>query len=225
MKLNSQVFKDLPFSPLDIFFIVFLTIPVFFSVLQAKLIKSMGYFTFIFGSISPEIYERTARQTIPSFVKSLMRGHITLHSILGQYLELYNNTPFYDKSLHFLGSFILTIFFYYALSRDSKFWRAEQNAHRVIFEAFLLANFAGILWEITEFVADRSFRINAQRGLEDTMLDLIFNLFGAYVASRVFFKLGINHFEESRKDDENGGKCAQEKCNRDSQSSDQLCST
>ncbi|MFN3284012.1 MAG: hypothetical protein ACK40Q_07250 [Pseudothermotoga sp.] len=45
------------------------------------------------------------------------------------------------------------------------------------------------------------------------MLDLIFNPFGAYVARRVFFKLGINHFEESRKGDENDGRCAQEKCN------------
>ncbi|MFN3284013.1 MAG: hypothetical protein ACK40Q_07255 [Pseudothermotoga sp.] len=88
------------------------------------------------------MYEKTARQTIPSFVKSLMRAIIVLHSILGQDLELYNNTPFYDKSLHFLGSFILTIFFYYALSRDSKFWKAEQNVRRVIFETFLLANFA-----------------------------------------------------------------------------------
>lgn len=199
---NSETLKNLSFSPVDICFIILLTIPVFFSILQAKLVKFIGYLIFVFGSISPEMYEKTTKQLIPHYVKSLMRGQIVLHSIFGQYLGFYNTIVFWDKLLHFLGCFVVTVFFYYVLSRNSKFWKAEQNIRRATFEAFLLANFAGIVWEIAEFVADMFFKVNAQRGLEDTMFDLIFNLFGAFVASRVSFKFGVNH--SIKLDDKNG---------------------
>lgn len=62
------------------------------------------------------------------------------------------------------------------------------------FVSFLLANFVGVLWEISEFVADKLFRLNAQRGLDDTMFDLIFNIFGSYFAIRFAEKL----FKERR---------------------------
>jgi hypothetical protein len=54
--------------------------------------------------------------------------------------------------------------------------------------AFSFAVAAGVLWEIYEFVMDRTFGMNMQRsGLVDTMWDLIINCVGAAVGAAVGF--------------------------------------
>ncbi len=197
VKNNADTLKNSFRSPLDTCLVLALIIPVIFSAVQVKIVKVIGYLVFVFGGISPELYEKLTDQRVPQYLKSLLRSQVVLHSIFGQYLGLYNTLPFWDKLLHFLGSFSVAIFFCYVLSSDSKFWKAELSEKRAIFEAFLLANFAGILWEIAEFTADGFFRVNAQRGLKDTMFDLIFNLIGAYVGSRFLFRTNVIHSESS----------------------------
>lgn len=190
MKNNSHAIPEVSYTPVDVFIALILTVPAIFSILHARIVKTIGYLIFAFGSISPEIYEKITFQEIPHSVKLLLKIQLVLHSIFGQFFDFYD-LVWWDKLLHFLGSASIAFFFYHALSVDSKFWKAEK---RSIFNAFLLANFAGVLWEIAEFIADELFHLNAQPSLHDTMLDLIFNLTGAYFASKLLLKSKTGSF-------------------------------
>ncbi len=184
MKGTFETAERSSMSLLDKSLIAISFIPVVFSVLRMKIVQSVGYLVFFFGSIPEFYYEKTVNQQIPQNLKTLFRIHILLHSFFGQFLGFYDSVPFFDKGLHFVGSALGSIFFYFIVATNSKFWKAELDKKRAVFISFLLTNFAGIIWEIAEFIADEFFSLNAQRGLQDTMLDLIFNILGAYAGSR-----------------------------------------
>ncbi|WP_165275189.1 hypothetical protein [Thermotoga sp. Ku-13t] len=177
----------------ETFFSILLLVPFVASLLFGRLVQSIGYFIYVFTDRFIDIYERIVRQELSNGLRKLLKLHLVLHSFFGHFLKFYNLVPLWDKALHFFGSFIIACTFCFVLSRDSKYWGAlSERLSR--FVSFLLANFAGVLWEISEFIADKLFKLNAQRGLDDTMFDLIFNIFGSYFAIRLVEKL----FKERR---------------------------
>ncbi|HEY8542874.1 MAG TPA: hypothetical protein VIL29_10860 [Pseudothermotoga sp.] len=188
MKNALETTERSSISFLDKSLIVLSFIPVVFSILRLKIVQSIGYVVFLLGGIFPELHEKIVSQQIPQNVKTLLRVHIIAHSLFGQFLGFYDLIPFLDKGLHFMGSLLGVILFYFIVSTDSKFWEGETRKKRAVFLSFLLANFAGIIWEIAEFISDKLFKLGAQKGLEDTMFDLIFNLLGAYLGGRLLIK-------------------------------------
>ncbi|MGB9790821.1 MAG: hypothetical protein ACPLTP_09380 [Thermotoga caldifontis] len=172
----------------EMFFSILLLVPFVASLLFGRLVQSIGYFVYVFADRFIDIYERIVRQELSDGLRKLLKLHLVLHSFFGHFLRFYDLVPLWDKALHFFGSFIIACTFCFVLSQDSKYWSAlGERLSR--FVSFLLANFAGVLWEISEFIADKLFSLNAQRGLDDTMFDLIFNIFGSYFAIRFAEKL------------------------------------
>ncbi|MBC7117305.1 MAG: hypothetical protein H5T93_09800 [Pseudothermotoga sp.] len=172
---------------LESVFFIFLIVPFATSLLLGRLVQSFGYFLSLLADRFIDVYSHIVQQDLPNALKNLLRLHLVLHSFFGHFLRFYDSVPFWDKALHFFGPFTIALFFYSVLSRDSKFWRSLGD-RMAKFVSFLLANFAGVLWEIAEFIADKLFSVNAQRGLDDTMFDLIFNAFGSYFSVLVMKK-------------------------------------
>ena len=169
----------------NLVFVVILSIPTILMLLKLKMLKAIGYFIFTIGCVSTNIYEKIVEQRLPKNLKFSMNLEILLHSFFGQFLDFYERFSFWDKLLHFYGSLVVTLFFFYTLSKRSKFWDKQPRA---ILLAFLLGVFSGVLWELAEFITDKLFSYNTQRGLDDTMYDLIANCFGAYLASKILYK-------------------------------------
>lgn len=169
---------------LEVFFTILLMLPLVTSLLLGRLVQSFGYFLYVLADRFIDIYSHIVQQDLSNALKNLLRIHLVLHSFFGHFLKFYDSVPLWDKALHFFGSFTIAFFFYHVLLNDSKFWRSlSERMSQIV--AFLLANFAGVLWEIAEFIADKVFCLNAQRGLDDTMFDLIFNVFGSYFSVRI----------------------------------------
>ena len=169
---------------LEVFFTILLMLPFVTSLLLGRLVQSVGYFLYVLAERFIDVYSHVVQQDLPNVLKNLLRLHLVLHSFFGHFLKFYDSVPLWDKALHFFGSFTIAFFFYHVLCKDSKFWRSLSDRMAQLV-SFLLANFAGVLWEIAEFIADKIFSVNAQRGLDDTMFDLIFNVFGSYFAVRI----------------------------------------
>lgn len=167
----------------DSIVLILLFLPFALSFLRARLVSSLGYAVYLFADRSIDLFQRVVRQDVPQLLKWFIKLHLVLHSFFGHFMHFYDFVPFWDKMLHFFGTFIVAWFFFHALINDSKYW-SKLGERRAGFEAFLLSNFAGILWEIAEFIVDKIFSIGAQRGLDDTMFDLIFNVFGSYFGVR-----------------------------------------
>lgn len=103
---------------------------------------------------------------------------VAAHVILGMKAGLYETSTVYDKLAHTLGSGVVTGVLITAVSRYAE--RERLSLPLPFF--FILVLGAGVslgtFWEIFEFAADKSGLFYAQRGLSDTMLDLIANLVG-----------------------------------------------
>jgi len=172
--------------------VALLGIPVVFSIIQAKIVETIGYFIFWLGGFSSYVYEKITHQEIPERTKLMLSSSVFLHSLMGQFLNFYEKIFFWDKILHFYGSFVITYFFYQILTKKSRFWDEVPGA---VLMSFLLGVFSGVLWEIAEFTTDKILPgYNTQKGLDDTMLDLIFDLLGCYTMAKIVYRKRTGRF-------------------------------
>ncbi len=118
---------------------------------------------------------------VTNLVNFLIVLTIILHLVVGQYLNFYETNTYFDKGLHLIGIFSVSLFAYQVLVSLV----GRQPSSRLI--AFVFVSSIGItigtFWEILEFTIDAIFNTSSQKGLIDTDLDLIFNVLGANLAS------------------------------------------
>lgn len=134
--------------------------------------------------------------TLPSYLirDSLLRNAtnttlailLAAHILLGMQLEFYENSIWYDKAIHGIGSAAIAVVLLL-------FIRQYCSVRSIALPVGLVAAFvlggtvtAGTLWELFEFSIDLTGLFYAQRGLHDTMLDLLADTVGAVLAIVVF---------------------------------------
>lgn len=103
---------------------------------------------------------------------------------MGEAFDFYEKVWWWDIALHGSSSigFGLIGFVFVLMMFEGDRFAAPPWAMCLM--AFALAVTVGTSWEIFEFTADRWFGLNMQKsGLEDTMGDLIVNVFGACLAA------------------------------------------
>lgn len=137
-----------------------------------------------FLTLTPLILKRRFDITLPWELSLLIVLALYLHvggSIRGWYLLFY---PFYDKFAHLISSVLVAILgLISAVIMDQYVESIKMNRFFVAFFVIIFTMAMGVTWEIGEFLSDQILLTQAQHGLNDTMLDLIFDLIGGGVVS------------------------------------------
>ncbi|MDG6256539.1 MAG: hypothetical protein QCH35_02960 [Methanomicrobiaceae archaeon] len=102
-----------------------------------------------------------------------------LGDLMGFYDDLH---PFFDKIAHVTSAGIITILALVLVLLLDRYNRHPLEG-RIIFIGIVSMTIAlGAIWEVAEFAVDNILATNLQLGLDDTMLDLCFDIIGALVA-------------------------------------------
>ena len=137
-----------------------------------------------FLTLTPLILKRRFDITLPWELSLLIVLALYLHvggGVLGLYELFY---PFYDKFAHLISSVLVAILgLISAVIMDQYVESIKMNRFFVAFFVIIFTMAMGVTWEIGEFLSDQILLTQAQHGLNDTMLDLIFDLIGGGVVS------------------------------------------
>lgn len=125
-------------------------------------------------------YEKKDVISVTNSIKCLIVFVATMHLVFGQYLGLYKNSMYFDKGLHLVGTFMISLLLYKVLM---SLFEEQLNSRFIVF--ILISSIgitSGVFLEILEFTLDTIFNTSNQHGLVDINFDLIFNVIGASFA-------------------------------------------
>ncbi len=136
--------------------------------------------TALFLSELPQwsIRHRELRNVSACVVASLLGAHV----LFGMFLGLYDSSHGYDKFMHVIGSSAVALVAATALRAHVEERSVYLSRPLIAIGIFAVTLSAGALWEIFEFAVDLTGLFFAQRGLRDTMIDLIADGLGALIA-------------------------------------------
>jgi len=104
------------------------------------------------------------------------------HMILWQGVGAYEAFPPLDTPMHLLGGLAIAFFFWTAYSICSRTGTLGQpNSTAIAVLTLTSAVASTVLWEFAEYLSDRYLGTNTQKGLEDTLLDMLLGLVGGAI--------------------------------------------
>lgn len=135
----------------------------------------------------PYLVERKVNVTLPWEVNFLIAFAVFLHIAgyaQGLYILLY---PYYDKIAHFISSITVAVLAFVSILLINRFSCTKLARWQIFFYIVIFTMAIGAFWEIYEYLMDTFFvsflTKPLQHGLDDTMIDLIFDLIGALVVA------------------------------------------
>jgi hypothetical protein len=138
----------------------------------------------------PAILKRDFRIQLKAWMTLWITGALFLHT-LGM-LGFYSDIWWYDHLTHTLSATIVATIGYVVTRAIDKWSDAIFLPSRFMFVYILLFTLAlGVLWEVAEFLVQRLALLTGlepvliQYGLDDTLLDLLFDAFGALIVAAV----------------------------------------
>lgn len=150
----------------------------------------------------PLVLGQRFRAYIPSEFEALAVIFVFAALFLGEIHAYYTRFWWWDILLHTTSGFLLGILGFllvYVLNATRQVEFHMQPGFIALF-AFMFAVGIGALWEIFEYAMDSIFGLNMQKGLDDTMWDLIVDALGALIISvfgYIYLKTeGTNSFLE-----------------------------
>lgn len=140
------------------------------------------------GARSPAARPSGARRLLPWALTVLRRaawaplGVFLGHGLLSIGLEAYDAIPWTDVPMHLLGGIAIAYFFAraYEAGLELDLLGRPSGALRPVV-VFLATCAAALAWEHGEFLSDRYLGTHSQRGLEDTLLDMLLGVVGGLV--------------------------------------------
>ena len=102
---------------------------------------------------------------------------------------LYEISSVYDKLVHVLGSSAITGLLILVVLQYANHQQFRLPLPLLLVSILGFVVSLGTLWEVFEFTIDSTGLFRSQRGLEDTMFDLIVDAIGALAALSVFIGL------------------------------------
>jgi len=104
------------------------------------------------------------------------------HMILWRGVGAYEAFPPLDTPMHLLGGLAIAFFLWTAYSIAARSGALGQPNSTAIAALTLTSTVASaVLWEFAEYLSDRYLGTNTQKGLEDTLLDLLLGLVGGAI--------------------------------------------
>lgn len=132
----------------------------------------------------PALLERRLRVRLPIEVSLFVCLFLFASFVLGEVRGFYEQVWWWDLVLHGSSSFVTGLIGFLAVYVFYMTHRIRIAPIYVAAISFGAAITVGTIWEIFEFLMDRSFGFNMQKsGLVDTMTDLIVNALGALIAA------------------------------------------
>ncbi len=128
------------------------------------------------------VRDRALRSASGLCLTTLLAAHV----VLGMEAGLYETSAVYDKLIHVLGSGAVTGLVIASLSQYCDRERLELPLPLFSVLVVGIAVSAGTAWEVFEFTVDHTGLFQAQKGLTDTMLDLVANTVGALATMGLF---------------------------------------
>ncbi len=153
--------------------------------LHAILIAGILFLTYL-----PFIFRTKFHLYLPMEIEAATIIFIFLSFFLGDFQGYYYRFWWWDIMLHLSSGFLLGIvgFMLIYMLNQEKHIRLKMAPSFVALFSFAFALAIGAVWEIVEFILDRSLGLNMQKsGLVDTMFDLIVDAVGALVVSAIGF--------------------------------------
>jgi hypothetical protein len=139
----------------------------------------------LFVTLLPMVLGRRLELHIPPEFEALTVVFVFASLFLGEVRGYYVRFWWWDIVLHTASGFLLGILGFllvYVLNEKEDIELHMKPGFVALF-AFMFAVGLGALWEIFEFGMDQFFGFNMQKGLVDTMWDLIVDAIGALVIS------------------------------------------
>lgn len=127
-----------------------------------------------------------ATSSLRDAVRAVTAVLLGAHVALGMGAGLYESSALYDKAVHALGSAAIAVLTIRAVELYDARCGLRLPTDLVACLALFGAVSAGTLWELFEFALDATGAFTTQRGLADTMLDLLADTLGAALAVGVF---------------------------------------
>jgi len=193
------------FRWMNLFFSFVALVPVIASIVNFNLPHFLGYLLSFLLIDFIWVFEWVTKSTIFEEIRFFSIMQITLHSFFGVWLGFYANYPIFDDILHITGGMWLVSFLFPLVLGSELVW-SRSISKTLLFKIFIymfsIVAMMGVFWEIGEFISDLIFSNYegyrfAQKGLIDTMSDLIENQIGAIIGLFLFWKT-LNKLNKSR---------------------------
>ena len=154
-----------------------------------------GTLVAIFLSFTPAILKKDFNVELPIIFDFAITLSIFLH-VIGGYLHFYYLVFFYDHITHLLSSAtisLLSVTLLYALTYHFKILKLPPIAFGML-TVFITISM-GVFWEFMEWGTDLMLGTNLQWGLQDTMMDLLFDtVAGLIVGTFAMLRLKTGDF-------------------------------
>ncbi len=121
---------------------------------------------------------------------------LAAHIVFGMYFELYEASVWYDKIMHVIGSSAVAYVLFVTVDVYSRQWQLAMPPIVAPMLVVLGTLSAGTFWEFFEYGIDTTGLFQAQRGLDDTMQDLLADAIGAVIAATLLTKLFKSQLEK-----------------------------
>ena len=102
------------------------------------------------------------------------------NNFIGEYLNVYNTSKYFDRFLHAFGSLSFALYNYSILDKLSMHTITPKYYIPIFVAAIGIS--LGCIYEIYEFVLDSITNSKNQHGLKDTNFDLISDIIGSSIA-------------------------------------------
>lgn len=133
----------------------------------------------------PYIVRRRSDISMPWEVNLLIALALFLH-VAGHVSDYYILfSPYYDKIAHFVSSITISVLGFVLVLLVDRYSGLRLTRSMIIFFIVIFTMALGAFWEIYEYLFDTFLGTALQHGLDDTMTDLIFDLFGAVIIAAV----------------------------------------
>lgn len=140
------------------------------------------------ATMVPSIYTRNTKVVLPPLLHLWICVALFLH-VFGGTMGYYSDVWWWDHLTHFISGSLISILGFTVLvsiARLSKTLYIPALLVPVFILLFILAT--GVVWEIFEFFSDTVFGTGMQYSLEDTVYDMIYNIYGGIFASVIGYR-------------------------------------
>ncbi len=126
-------------------------------------------------SLVPSIVERNYRIHLPFELDLLITLALFLHTFMGEWLMFYEKVWLWDKILHLYGTGVISLLAFMLVYSLHYTRKLRLTIPFIGFFTVIFAVAMGAMWEILEFWVDNVFAKQMQKGLADTMWDMIYD--------------------------------------------------